>query len=332
MAESTLSLGFIDFQEEVGFLLGYGRTVANWSATQLAEIAVCVQSGIRRVYNPMGGGGYQWSFLRPSATLYLGASGTDGVLSSGTFDSATFTNWTTQGITTADQVFITAPAVSEGTYDITLVAAGAITLTQTPDDATGLTFRIKRSPANFDLPDDFGRLLGVLHYAADENKPAIVRVAESRILEHRAWSDQNSHPYWAAFRYLTSTGLTGQRQEIIFYPEPDASYTLSYSYEAYSGILTTDLPYPLGGSHLSELYLESCLAVAEQRINGEAGLHTQMFQPLLDDAMAIDKKHGARFFGSLGGREREFSWDEWTRGRALGADGAHSVTYKGVEI
>lgn len=331
MTESTLTQGWLEIQAEVGFFLGFGRTLANWSTAQKAEVAICVQSGVRRVYFPPDSNGYEWSFLRPTKTLYLGASGTDGVLSSGTFDSAAFADWTAQGITAADQVFITAPAASVGTYGITSVAAGAITLDETPDDATGLTFRITRTPANYDLPDDFSRLIGNLHFAAAEYRSGVIIIGLGALEDLRSSNDSGGAPAFAAIRYKTSTGTTGQRQEILFWPEPDAYYPLTYSYEIYSGALTDTYPYQLGGMHLSELFVESCLAVAEQRVNNEAGLHTQLYGALLADAITRDKKRGARFYGQIG-RGEEGSGQTWRRGSKRAPDGAYSVTYKGESI
>lgn len=331
MAESTLTQGWLEVQAEVGFFLGYGRTLANWSTDQDAEVAVCVQAGVRRVYFPPNSNGYEWSFLRPPGTLYLGASGTDGVLSSGTFDSATFADWIVQGITTEDQVFITAPAVSVGTYDIASIAAGAITLVETPDDATDLTFRITRTPANYDLPDDFSRLIGNLHFAAAEHRSDVTIVGLGTLENLRSSNDLGGAPVFAAIRYKSSDGSGGQRQEILFWPKPDAYYSLAYSYEIYSGALSDTYAYLLGGMHLSELFVESCLAVVEQRINNEAGLHTQLYEALLADAIARDKKRGARFFGQIG-RGEDGDGETWRRGSARAPDGAYSITYKGANI
>jgi len=340
LAESSLSLAFTELQQRVGFFLGYGSVVADWSAAQDAEIILNVQSGVRRVYYPMGVSadllGYEWSWLRPTETLYLGASGTDGSIVTATFDSATYTDWVDQGITTADTVDITAigsGSTTIGDYAIQSVATGAITLTSSPGDGTSLTFWVKRTPANYNLPDNFGRLIGDLHFAADDVRAPITLVRTGAILDMRARSDEKGTPYFAAVRPKSSTGSTGQRQEIIFYPEPDQAYTLSYNYEAYSGELTDALPYPLGGMQLSELYVESCLAAAEQRVNNEAGLHTQVYQAMLLDAVARDRKKGAHFYGHMGGRERDFGRDyrSWRRGREL-SGGAYSITYDGSQL
>jgi len=58
-------------------------------------------------------------------------------------------------------------------------------------------------------------------------------------------------------------------------------------------------PYLLGGMKYAELLTESCLAVAEQRANDEAGGHTAAFYRLLGDGIARDRKQGASYFGPM---------------------------------
>jgi len=331
MAESGLSIGFPELKSEVGFYVGYGRTVANFSAAEDTEVETLVQSGIRRVYYPIalpqGMAGYEWTWLRPSSTLYLGASGIDGAVSTLQFDSASYTDWTAYGITAAiDTVTISAgTGPTLGTYDIDVVAVGDLTLSAAPGDGTSLTFYVGRNPANYTLPDNFGRIIGSFQHAADEHRSPIMVISESAILEMRAHTDLTGVPVYAAVRPKSSTGATGQRWEVIFWPRPDTSFVLTYSYEAYSGALTDLLPYPLGGMQLSELYIESCLSVAEQRLNNELGLHTQAYQSLILDAIARDMKRGAQNFGFMGHIEDP---DERIRIRR----GLTGVTYKGEAV
>lgn len=336
MAESSLSLGWPEFQSETGQFLGYGRTVANFSSDQATLVEAIVQSAVRRVYFPqaMEGiePGYEWSFLRPSTTLYLGADGADGVISSNIFTSTTHADWTTYGIIAGtDEVGIT--VVGAGTtevddYAISEVTSGNITLSG--NDGTLLTFFVTRATANYTLPDDFNRVIGRLHYQADDRYPAIQIIQEDSILEMRSASDMTGHPQYGAVREKSSTGATGQRREIIFYPRPDTAHVLTYSYEAYSGQLSDSYPYPLGGMHLSELYVESCLAVAEQRVNEEAGLHTTLFQSLLADAVARDRKRGAKNFGRMGNTaEEELLYPRFRRGYV---GGTYPITYGGEQI
>lgn len=62
-------LSFNNLTAAVGRFLGYGASSADWTATQLSEIDECIQSGVRRFYQPMPLPGeskaHQWSFLRP---------------------------------------------------------------------------------------------------------------------------------------------------------------------------------------------------------------------------------------------------------------------------
>ncbi len=80
MAESTLSLKKSDFESKVGFDFGWGfgdTSLGVYTDSQKqAVITDCVESGLRQFYTPppIGGVPYDWSFLKPTATLYL-ASG-----------------------------------------------------------------------------------------------------------------------------------------------------------------------------------------------------------------------------------------------------------------
>jgi hypothetical protein len=152
---------------------------------------------------------------------------------------------------------------------------------------------------------------------------SIVVVSEARIRELLQRSTSVGRPQFAAIRQSGSTGSAGQRQDVLWWPIPDAIYVLTYRYEAYAGKLTSGLPWPLGGMRHSEVILESCLAIAEQRANDERGIHTEAFMRLLPAAIAQDRKGGARYFGSMAGQDEEPS-------RRRNNAGSYDVTYKGV--
>lgn len=75
MAESTLALTMTDLKGEVGFFLGMGRGTANgesaWPTEDETTINQCVKSGLRQFYYAGGGQLWDWSFLKPQATLVL---------------------------------------------------------------------------------------------------------------------------------------------------------------------------------------------------------------------------------------------------------------------
>lgn len=71
MAEPSLAAAFDDLRGEVGDFLGYGFGVAKgdttWTTAQERTINTRVKTGLRMVYYC----GYDWSFLKPVATLTL---------------------------------------------------------------------------------------------------------------------------------------------------------------------------------------------------------------------------------------------------------------------
>jgi hypothetical protein len=193
------------------------------------------------------------------------------------------------------------------------------------------TLAITSDDGDYDLPIDYGRIVGEFHYAPDIHRASIQMTSLANLLEMRSASDMNAAPVWSATRYKSSDGTAGQLQEVLFYPEPDASYTLYYSYDAYAGALTATIKYPLGGMQMSEVYKESCLAVAENRNGDEIGLHSNLFQSLMIDAVARDRKRGAQNFGQMGRQDSLEDINLWRRGMAL-YEGAYDITYKGSQV
>jgi hypothetical protein len=190
------------------------------------------------------------------------------------------------------------------------------------------TLAVTSGTADYDLPDDLGRVVGCFYYPTDEYKQSIQQVSVGRLLSLRASGDESGYPYCFATRFKTEDRTAGSRQEVLFYPEPDDSWTLNYEYEAYSGTLSGSYPYPLGGMKLAELYIESCLSVAESRANEESGIHTANFQSLLVDAIQRDRKRGAVQYGQMGDMS-DNSAAEFHRGDT-GA--SYQILYKGVSI
>lgn len=181
--------------------------------------------------------------------------------------------------------------------------------------------------ADYDLPDDFGRLIGEINFPSESYKNPIVIISVSKLLTLRSGGEQTGDPYFAAIRYKTTTGTTGQRQEILFFPEPDTARDLVYEYEAYNGAISSSYPYPLGGMQLAELYIESCLAVAESRITDEIGQHAQQFNALLVDAISRDKKRGSQYYGPMG--QPIMETEEFKRGMT---GSTYPITYHGETI
>lgn len=314
MSESGLSIGLPDLRAEVGYYLGMGRGVDKaWTASQQAEIDSIIQSGVRRVYYPPAisadMAGYEWSWLRPNETLNIYgkyATGTvtvvNGVVTlvGGVFPSNSASAW----FAAAGQSSVPIASRDSDTQ---------LTLSDLTINSPALSSYSVEYPV-YPLPDNFGRLIGTLHYPEVAYRHTIQVIPASRLLDMRAYSNLSDDPAYCAIRYKSDDGSNGQRQEILLFPTPTNAWTLSYEYEAYSGALSDDFPYPLGGMQLAEVYFESCMAVAESRIQDELGQHTQQFKELLVDAIARDRKRGAQRYGHMGSHESEVGLSRFRRG------------------
>jgi len=241
MAESSLSLGFPDFQAEVGSFLGHGRDTSAWAALDpdpTDDVEAIIQAGLRQFYFPPSMGGkdemYEWSFLKPVTTL----------------------------TTTADD------------YDQT-------------------------------LPDDFGGLLGDFTYPVGTGFGPVKERNELQIRDLRQALDSTGRPQYFAIRERAGTGTTGQRLEVIWFPTPDAVYTMTYQYLALVNKISAASPYPLGGMAHAETIMESCLAIAEARKDDEKGIHWDSFMTRLKASMRYDQQRKPAILGYNGDRSDE---------------------------
>jgi hypothetical protein len=175
------------------------------------------------------------------------------------------------------------------------------------DTETAATYSLQHN-GNYDLPDDFGRMIGNLVVESENFQPDIVVIGEGKIRSLRQ-SDaliSNSNPLFAAVRPKEQTDTTtGQRFEVIFYPIPDDAYTLSYRMGILPQMLIdTTLEYPYGGMQHSETIRAACIAAAEEQENGNRldGRPTydkkKLFEERLAASISVDKNQlGIDFFG-----------------------------------
>jgi len=155
--------------------------------------------------------------------------------------------------------------------------------------------------ATVNLPDDFATPPGQFFWGSDILRPSIPVVSLERIRSLTQYDGDSDVPTMAAIEPIANTGVSGQRWRVRFYPTPDAIYTLTYRYEAYSGVLDSAHPYPLGGAKMSQLYIESCLAAAELGVNGDAtGPHRLTYVSMLIAAIERDRGMGASYYGPMG--------------------------------
>lgn len=158
--------------------------------------------------------------------------------------------------------------------------------------------------ADVNLPDDFGQPEGRAYVTAASNSlyAPVDFTADGRILGLRsATPDRTGQPTLLAVSPIKGTAPgRGQRFKLMAYPTPDQDYTVRFAYYVLPDLLDGHHAYVWGGMALSELFLESCLAIAEQRLDDRAGIHTQKFMQALAAAVSADRRRKPQNMGYNG--------------------------------
>ncbi len=149
------------------------------------------------------------------------------------------------------------------------------------------TLDISSGTRAYDLPEDFAGGLECFTFAAGSDLAKTYRAEEERVRSLHAKADLNGPPRYFAIRPKAAADGVATRYEAIFYPVPDATYTLSYRYAIEPKSLDAANSAPLGGAVHGETIIEACLAAAE-KLNDEEGIHTKRFQECLAASIQMD--------------------------------------------
>ena len=180
------------------------------------------------------------------------------------------------------------------------------------------------------LPDDFGGIEGDLSVSNADGTYGLwpVQLAGEGVLRqnHSANGDSRGRPTMAAVRPLKgTTETTGQRHDLYLWPKADGAYTIGLTYYVLVDAQTDLLPYALGGGTHAETLLESCLAVAEERLDDAMAVHKAKFMERLAASVSLDRRMMPAILGYNGDNSDALGWsrrDEHGRSR---------VTYRGIQ-
>lgn len=158
------------------------------------------------------------------------------------------------------------------------------------------TLTLPQAKTTLPLPDDFGGAEGrVTVTTADGNGTAwwpLDLVGLATIVQSQAaMPTTTGRPCQCVVEPTKGTaGLQGQRFQLRVWPTPDQEYRLQFQYYVNPDALTAALPYVYGGSQHSETVLQSCLAVAEQRLDDARGIHQARWPERLLASIGLDRK------------------------------------------
>ncbi len=154
------------------------------------------------------------------------------------------------------------------------------------------------------LPDDFGGLEGKVIVSTSSATvwwPLEV-VGVGRIYSQEAqFPTTTGRPQACCLEPLKGTSPSqGQRSQMHLWPVADQEYTLKVQYYINPNYLTGSYPYAYGGSPHAETILESCLAIAEQRLDDAMAVHTVKFKERLIASINMDRRNKPQSMGYNG--------------------------------
>jgi len=332
MAESTLSVTYAELKAEIGVFLGFVRDSQNWTDDENADIEAIIKRGLRQFYAPpplsAEDAPYVWSFLKPVTTLIIwpDVAVNAGVTVTGVHDAGITTITATSASFYPSMVKKSIVVTDTGTFTVSEYVSSTVIKVSGDATCSAKTFSIA-SEGSFTLPDNFGTIEGGFTFDKDDDRYTQIKViGESTIRSYRQRDYGVGTPKYAAIRPLASDGSSGQRYEVTFERDPDSLYNLWYQYSVLSEMVSENNPYPLGGASHSETILESCLSIAEQRMEDNEGLHYKKFLERLAASVRYDRR-------SSNVEVLGYNSDNSDGQRTVKVNrmGSNVVTYEGIE-
>lgn len=276
---ASTNVTFAILQARVGHYLFGIRT--GFTADQEADIADCMDDGLRRVYSA-----HDWSFLKPVTDVVTTAPYTTGTItiSSGVvaLTGGTFPTWADRGILLVNNRYYAVAERGSGT---------ALTLTDTSVTvATASSYQLARPEIPMD--DTFDTVANdsdLTYYPSDECwYPSVKWRHDSVIRNLEGTNPEFERPVLYSVRTVEFDATIGSRKVLRFYPAPDKVYTLSVPMILRPILLSNVNIYPIGGEMLSQVMLEACLAAAEHNFEEREHVHEKRFMEMIALAIRTD--------------------------------------------
>lgn len=205
---------------------------------------------------------HAWSFLRPLATITIGAAQTG----TATGDSSGVVTATTDMFDTSMVgLVMTVTDVGDVTIEDWVQADIVNTTGSTAFSSKAISVS---STGIYDLPAAFGGIVNPFTYVGSQTDqtPALLEVTPETIF--RMWRDDGraDDAFCWALAPATMVVATGQRWKLLVAPVPDASRVLAYRHRVSAAIPQDTNTYPVGGADGSDVILACGLADAEVKV------------------------------------------------------------------
>jgi hypothetical protein len=161
-----------------------------------------------------------------------------------------------------------------------------------------VTLQFDEQVATLPMPDDYNGVIGTIVIGSPATASTInwwpVKTYGIGMINASYGSNPTAtgRPTQIAEYAIKGTGpATGQRFGLKVWPLPDQNYQITFQYQVMPDAISAANPFPYGGAAHAELFLESCLAVAEERKDDMPSTHAAAFQARLAASISQDRQH-----------------------------------------
>lgn len=277
---TSTQVTFAILQERVGHYLFGVRT--GFSSDQQADIADCMNDGLRRVY-----GAHDWSFLRPLADVSTTAPYVTGTITIAagvvTLTGGTFPAWAASGLLQVNNRYYS--VASRGSDTQITLDSTSVTV------AAAASYKLARPEIPLDATFDAVANDSDLNYypSPDCWYPPVKWRHDSTIRQLEGNNPEIERPVFYSVRTVTFDPTVGSRKVLALYPTPDQVYTLRVPMILRPVLLDATNLYAIGGEVLSQVMLEACLAAAEHNFEERDHVHEKRFTELIGIAIRDDQ-------------------------------------------
>ena len=150
------------------------------------------------------------------------------------------------------------------------------------------TLDVAADDFDYDLPLDFCGMWSNFSFAQGAVQRNVTPMEEHDLRSILSMRNSSGPPRYYAVRVKPQAPGNVERYEVIFHPVPNVAYTLTYRYVLDCPDLSLSNIYHLGGARHSETLLESCLAIAESRLDDQEQIHYKRFMECLAMSIQLD--------------------------------------------
>lgn len=273
---------------------GNKRDVANWSTTDIQDVADVMRDGYERLLVPQidsPQGVYHWNWQRPVETITLWHTQTGGVTSrvhSGGFTTVTASSGTFYSTMVGRTMTF---AGGGGSFVIRSFTSSSVVVLTGDASATTGNWTVTAT-GDYGFADEVVAVDGSMFffdattYGTEIRQETWESVARSRALPTLL----TGTPSHFAMIPRAFVGSQGGRYDFSVYPIPDRLFTIRFRPTVYPDVLTAVNKYGLGGPPYARALKDQCLAVFEVNHNGAPGTWAAEALKSLATAIDFDRK------------------------------------------